>query len=201
MLIWAGAMGHTMHVSLFKKRSASRKARGADQAAIAEFIDSRRGVEAYLEPQTSVTKTTVVFIANDGESMRKPFDSPKAAAEFARKHRVPIYDTNKVGYPQRMRDYNTRAAGGRPKANTNTPPKSATSSAPKPASRWSPEQLKAIRELQFIAEVSVTNGDLDADTITKLIRTARAKAHPDRNGGDRSSWDRIDSIARVVDLH
>lgn len=187
-----------MHVGLFRRRSTSRKARSADQAAIAEFIDSRRGVEAYLEPRTSVTATTVVFVAHDGESMRKPFDSPKAAAEFARKNRLPLYDTNKVGYPQRMRDYNTRSAT-RPK--TSTPPPTAAPRASRPASRWTPEQLKAIRELQFIAEVDVTDGNLDEDALTKLIRAARAQAHPDRNSGDRSAWDRIDRIARLVDLH
>lgn len=188
-----------MTVGLFKKRSSSRKARGVDQAAIIEFIDSRRGVEAYVEPQTSVTQTTVVFIAHDGEWMRKPFDTPKAAADFARKHRLPIYDTNKVGYPQRMRDYNTRQAT---KAKTRTTP-----STPKPSVsghgelRWTPEQLKAIKELQFIAEVPITDGNLDEESLLRLIRTARAQAHPDRNGGDRSAWDRIDRIARLVDLH
>lgn len=194
----AGCMRHTMCVGLFKKRSADRKARSVDHAAIIEFIDSRRGVEAFLEPQTSVTKTTVVFVAGDGESLRKPFDTPKAAAEFARKHRIPLYDTNKVGYPQRMRDYNTRTAASAKKTKPAAAPNQSTTATP---ARWTPDQIKAIRELQFIAEVDVTDGNLDEDTLAKLIRSARAKAHPDRNGQDRSAWDRIDRIARLVDLH
>lgn len=187
-----------MCVGLFKKRSADRKARSVDHAAIIEFVDSRRGVEAFLEPQTSVTKTTVVFVAGDGESLRKPFETPKAAAEFARKHRIPLYDTNKVGYPQRMRDYNTRTAANAKKSKPAPAPKASSTATP---ARWTPEQITAIRELQFIAEVDVTDGNLDEDTLAKLIRSARAKAHPDRNGQDRSDWDRIDRIARLVDLH
>ena len=124
-----------MCVGLFKKRSADRKARSVDHAAIIEFIDSRRGVEAFLEPQTSVTKTTVVFVAGDGESLRKPFDTPKAAAEFARKHRIPLYDTNKVGYPQRMRDYNTRTAASAKKTKPAAAPNQSTTATP---ARWTP---------------------------------------------------------------
>ena len=185
-----------MQVGFFKKRSSGAKTSSADLAAIREFVASRQGVEAYLEPKTSVTQTTVVFVARDGEPMRKPFESPKAAADFARKNGIPLYDANLVGYPQRMRDYNLRQVNKK----TRVPKAAPKPKAPVP-SRWTREQLSAIRELQYIAEAEVTDGNLDEESLSKLIRTARAKAHPDRNGGDRSSWDRIDAIARLVDLH
>ena len=34
---------------------------------LASFVSSRRGVEAFVEPPTNVTATTVVLIAHDGE--------------------------------------------------------------------------------------------------------------------------------------
>lgn len=147
-----------------------------------------------------MTQTTVVFVATDGEWTRKPFDSPKAAADFARKHRVPLYDANKVGYPQRMRDYSARQAGAKTRGATTSPrPKTSTNGSTRSAGH-SPEQLKAIKELQFIAEAAVTDDDLDAEALRRLVRQARAKAHPDRSGGDRTSWDRVDRAARALGL-
>jgi len=82
-----------------------RTADSADAAHLADFVRSREGVEAYLEPQTTVTSTTVVLVATSGEWTRRRVADPAAAAAFADKHRVPLYDAAKVGYPQRMRDW------------------------------------------------------------------------------------------------
>jgi hypothetical protein len=70
-------------------------------------------VEAYLEPRTAVTETTVVLVASNGEWTRRRVDGAEAAASFARKHAIPLYDAASVGYPQRMRDWTARrkAAG------------------------------------------------------------------------------------------
>jgi hypothetical protein len=73
-----------------------------------QWAGSRRGVEAFVEPQTTVTDTTVLLIAGSGEWTRRRVDSPKAAAEFARRLNIPVYDAQIVGYPQRMRDWNAR---------------------------------------------------------------------------------------------
>jgi hypothetical protein len=75
---------------------------------LAEFIRSRRGVEAFIEPRTAVTETTVILIAHDGEWTRRRVESPDAARKFASKQRIPVYDTALVGYPRRMREYNER---------------------------------------------------------------------------------------------
>lgn len=202
-----GGIGHTGRVSLFKGRKrgqagSERKAKAAERAALVEFIATRRGVEAYLEPRTSVTQTTVVLVATDGEWTRKPFDSPKDAADFARKNRIPLYDTNKVGYPDRMRDYSARQAGATKKSEKTAPrrPTQASAASGAATARRSPDQIKAIRELQFVAEADITDGDLDDDALKRLVRAARGKAHPDRSGGDRSSWDRVDRAARLLGL-
>jgi len=85
--------------------------RGADRAALehlAEFVRSRRGVEGFIEPRTTVTQTTLLLIAHDGEWTRRRVASPEAARQFAHRMAMPIYDIALVGYPQRMRDYNER---------------------------------------------------------------------------------------------
>lgn len=90
-----------------------RAAVGADREHLVEFVRSRSGVEAYLEPRTAVTGTTVLLVAGDGEWTRRRIESPEAAAAFAKKHNLPLYEAARVGYPQRMRDWTARhkAAG------------------------------------------------------------------------------------------
>lgn len=72
------------------------------------FVDSRKGVEAYVEPVTMATETTVVLIAHDGEWTRRRVESPDEARQLATKWGIPIYDAAVVGYPPRMREW-TRA--------------------------------------------------------------------------------------------
>jgi hypothetical protein len=90
-----------------------RAATSADLEHLKQFIDTRDGVEAYLEPRTTVTDTTVVLVADTGEWTRRRIDSPEAAASLARKQSIPLYDAAKVGYPKRMREWTARrrAAG------------------------------------------------------------------------------------------
>jgi hypothetical protein len=68
----------------------------------------RRGVEAYVEPRTTVTETTVVLIAHDGEWTRRRIDGEQGAARLGRKLGIPVYDVALVGYPRRMREYTAR---------------------------------------------------------------------------------------------
>jgi lysophospholipid acyltransferase (LPLAT)-like uncharacterized protein len=85
-----------------------RGASPADLAHLREFAATRQGVEAFLEPRTVVTETTVILVAADGEWTRRRVDGPDGAAAFARKNRIPLYDVAVVGYPRRMREYNAR---------------------------------------------------------------------------------------------
>jgi hypothetical protein len=87
-----------------KDRSTSR----ADLDHLEQFVRSRSGVEAFIEPRTTVTETTVVLIASDGEWTRRRVDGPEGARRFAHRLGIPIYDVRLVGYPQRMRDFNER---------------------------------------------------------------------------------------------
>ncbi|WP_203857205.1 hypothetical protein [Plantactinospora mayteni] len=85
-----------------------RPASRADLDHLEQFVRSKRGVEAFIEPRTTVTETTVMLIAHDGEWTRRRIDGPDGARRFAHKLAIPVYDVRLVGYPQRMRDFNER---------------------------------------------------------------------------------------------
>jgi hypothetical protein len=104
-------------LSSLRRRAAVRSRRGdaaggrIDDATVqylSEFIQTHRGVEAFVEPQTVVTQTTLLLIAHDGEWTRRRVPSPEWAHSFAEQFQIPGYDAPVVGYPQRMRDYNHR---------------------------------------------------------------------------------------------
>ncbi len=81
---------------------------GAVRAHLGDFARTRRGVEAYVEPATNVSTTTVVLIAHDGEWTRRAVGSPRAGFEIGRQLSLPVYDVNQTGYPSRMREWNRR---------------------------------------------------------------------------------------------
>ena len=97
---------------LFGKRQARggqvRQADSADTRHLEEFARGRTGVEAFVEPPTTVSATTVVFVANTGEWTRRRVRDARAAHELANRLGIPSYDAALVGYPQRMRDWNAR---------------------------------------------------------------------------------------------
>lgn len=68
-------------------------------------MTSREGVEAYVEPPTTVYAMTLCLVAADGEYLRRPVKDAKQARALCTAHGVPLYDARIVGYPQRMRDY------------------------------------------------------------------------------------------------
>ena len=90
-------------------RTGGRRARGASDvlADLRRWTAARTGVEAYVEPETTVTPLTVVLVAGDGEWTRRAVADAQARA-IGRRLAIPVYDVQKVGYPQRMRDYDAR---------------------------------------------------------------------------------------------
>ena len=88
-----------------QKPGTLRKANAEDTRHLDEWAASRRGVEAYVEPRTTVTETTVVLIAHDGEWTRRRIPDPRAGHEFGRRLSIPVYNVQLTGYPQRMREY------------------------------------------------------------------------------------------------
>ena len=85
---------------------AGKASKSADRKYLEEFLATRRGVEAYVEPQTAVSATSVVLVAADGEWTRRPVPDPATAFAWAHKQGIPCYDVNLMGYPKRMREWN-----------------------------------------------------------------------------------------------
>jgi hypothetical protein len=99
-------------VALFRRKKhrpgTTRAANSADIEHLANFASSHPGVEAFIEPRTTVTETTLVLVAASGEWTRRRINGAEAARNFARKHKLPLYDVGVMGYPQRMRDWTAR---------------------------------------------------------------------------------------------
>lgn len=95
-------------------RAEQKAEAGRARAHLEEFARTRVGVEAFLEPPTTLTPPTVLLIASTGEWTRRRVPDQAAVREWASKLGMPVYDVQLVGYPQRMRDWNEkqkRAAG------------------------------------------------------------------------------------------
>lgn len=111
-------MGEVVDVGLFDsfRRKAKggarpgtlRKSSSTDLVHLESWAAARHGVEAYVEPQTTVTDTTVVLVAHDGEWTRRRIGSLGAAQDFGKKRSIPVYEVARTGYPKRMRDYTER---------------------------------------------------------------------------------------------
>jgi hypothetical protein len=102
-------------MGLFDRFRVGRKARGADGRDPAadlyylnQWVAERTGVEAFVEPKTTVTDVTVVLVAADGEWTRRRAGGYAGARRLSERLQIPVYDVQKVGYPQRMRDYDAR---------------------------------------------------------------------------------------------
>jgi len=85
-----------------------RTASAGDSEHLRAWTRARVGVEAFVEPRTMMTETTVLLVAKDGEWTRRRVGGPSAARKLARSMGIPIYDVQLLGYPQRMRDYDAR---------------------------------------------------------------------------------------------
>ncbi|WP_102142645.1 oxidoreductase [Mycobacterium hubeiense] len=102
-------------MGLFDRLRGGRSARGGDGHDPASdlkylrgWVAEHDGVEAYVEPKTTVTDVTVVLVAADGEWTRRRAGGDAGARRLGERLGIPVYDVQKVGYPQRMRDYDAR---------------------------------------------------------------------------------------------
>ena len=95
--------------------SMDRTADRTDRKHLEEFINAHDGVEAFIEPRTTVTETTIVLVARSGQWTRRRVPDESTAFAWARKAAIPCYDAKLVGYPQRMRDWDARKLAERRK--------------------------------------------------------------------------------------
>lgn len=90
------------------KGASDRRDPGADLKYLRQWVAEHHGVEAFVEPKTTVTEVTVVLVAADGEWTRRRAGGDRGARRLSDKLNIPVYDVQKVGYPQRMRDFDAR---------------------------------------------------------------------------------------------
>ena len=85
---------------------------GVDHGAVRDhlrnFAETRRGVEAFVEPATNVSAESLILIATDGEWTRRAVGSRKTAFDLAKALEIPVYDVLLTGYPSRMRQWNSQ---------------------------------------------------------------------------------------------
>ncbi|ACV09123.1 hypothetical protein [Jonesia denitrificans] len=84
-----------------------RRRSEVDVAHLAQFVATRAGVEAYVEPANRDFAVSLLLIATTGEWTRRTVGNQRAARAIARDLGIPVYDVNFTGYPQRMRDWNS----------------------------------------------------------------------------------------------
>ena len=96
----------------FRRRRSKASDGGRDPAAdlkyLRQWVAEHQGVEAFVEPKTTVTEVTVVLVAADGEWTRRRAGGESGARRLNDRLGIPVYDVQKVGYPQRMRDHDAR---------------------------------------------------------------------------------------------
>jgi len=107
-------------VGLFGRRkprpvegSMDRASDRTDREHLERFLAEQEGVEAFIEPRTTVTQTSVLLVARTGQWTRRRVPDEATAFAWAKKQSIPCYDANLVGYPQRMRDWDAKKAAER----------------------------------------------------------------------------------------
>jgi hypothetical protein len=86
-------------------RRGSEKVAREDRRDMKSFIKTRAEVEAFVEPRTLDQQLSVVLVAMDGEWLRFSLPDDRYLRKLSAKHRMPIYDVARMGYPKRMKEY------------------------------------------------------------------------------------------------
>lgn len=93
------------------RKSNLRPARGPGETVRKEDLEHLKKwcaehavVEAYVEPETLVNEMSVVLVDALGDFTRRRIGGPKGIDVVARELKVPVYDVEETGYPQRMRE-------------------------------------------------------------------------------------------------
>ncbi|MBF6175543.1 oxidoreductase [Nocardia blacklockiae] len=89
------------------RRGGAGGASAGDFRYLDDWVRTHVGVEAYVEPKTTVTDVTVVLVATDGEWTRRVVGE-QGARRLSSRLGIPVYDVHRTGYPQRMRDFDAR---------------------------------------------------------------------------------------------
>ncbi len=96
--------------------SSPREAQAETMKHFRAFVARNEGCEAFIEPATRVTQTTLVVVAGTGEWTRRKVPDAGAAQKVAKDLGLAVYDVNLSGYPSRMREWNQKQQKERKKS-------------------------------------------------------------------------------------
>src|SRR5207248_8594251 len=96
------------HVRL-RRKAATEVAAGPQ--GMLDCLESRQGVEAYVEPKTVMHPLSAVLVAGDGEHKRFELSDDSYLRELIGTHNLKVFDAARLGYPTRMREYLRRPPG------------------------------------------------------------------------------------------
>lgn len=88
--------------------TSSREAQSVTMQHFRAFLVGKEGCEAFIEPATRVTQTTLVVVAGTGEWTRRKVPDAAAARKVGKDLGIPVFDVNLSGYPSRMREWNEK---------------------------------------------------------------------------------------------
>jgi len=77
-------------------------------ADLESFVAERKGIEGFIEPQTSTSPSSLLLVDRDGDHRRSPVRDRHDAVAFCTAHAIPVYDAPVVGYPRRMKEFDKR---------------------------------------------------------------------------------------------
>ncbi|WP_062295340.1 hypothetical protein [Demequina maris] len=89
-------------------QGAGKDAKAETIAHLRSFVNEHQGCEAFIEPPTRVTQTTMVIVADTGEWTRRRIPDEATARRLAQQFSIPAFDVNLSGYPSRMREWNEK---------------------------------------------------------------------------------------------
>jgi len=90
----------------------SNKKKGPELRHLHDWVAEHRGVEGYIEPRTTTNPTSLLLVDRDGDHARAPVRDPQQGRRFCERHGIPVYDAQVIGYPKRMRDFESRRGRG-----------------------------------------------------------------------------------------
>lgn len=73
------------------------------RAEIIAFLDSHRGVEAYVEPKTAMSPLSVVLVDEAGDWRRFELKEDTYIRQLASERSIRVFDAARTGYPNRMK--------------------------------------------------------------------------------------------------
>ncbi len=84
-------------------RAPGETIRPDDAQYLRDWVQGRKFVEGFVEPETMVNEMSVVLVDEVGNYTRRRIGGPKGIDEVSKSLGISLYDVEETGYPDRMR--------------------------------------------------------------------------------------------------